>query len=145
MPPWREAGQVYFIFFFTLSGPGPGPCRTLADPSHTVTTLRPCTTWSFKTHKGARQYSAFQQSLWPKWNRTDKLHEPRRRREYNIKWICVYVRDRDVDWINLAHDRGKRRTFINSLMNCWILWKEQLLYTRKDYQMLKKILQHGIN
>ena len=45
------------------------------------------------------------------------LGRPSRRWEDNIEMELQEVRCGDKDWINLAHDRGRRRALVNAEMN----------------------------
>jgi hypothetical protein len=45
------------------------------------------------------------------------LGRPRRRWEDNIKLDLWETGFGDVDWINLAHDRGRWRALVNTVMN----------------------------
>jgi hypothetical protein len=45
------------------------------------------------------------------------LGRPRRRWEDNIKMDLRETGFGDVDWINLAQDRNKRRALVNTVMN----------------------------
>jgi hypothetical protein len=46
-----------------------------------------------------------------------RLGRPRRKRVYNIKIDLREVRWGDVDWIVLAQDRNRWRSFVNSVLN----------------------------
>jgi hypothetical protein len=45
------------------------------------------------------------------------LGRPRRRWEYNIRWILGEIGFGDVDWIHLAQDRDRWRALVNTVMN----------------------------
>jgi len=45
------------------------------------------------------------------------LGRPMRRREDNIRMNLQEVRFGDVDWIELAQDRGRWRALVNAVMN----------------------------
>jgi hypothetical protein len=48
------------------------------------------------------------------------LGRPRRRWEDNIKMDLWEIGFGDVDWIDLAQDRDRRRALVNTVMNLWV-------------------------
>jgi ribosome biogenesis protein Nip4 len=48
------------------------------------------------------------------------LRRPRRRREDNIKTDLQEVGCRDMDWIELVHDKGRWRALVNVVMKRWV-------------------------
>ena len=53
----------------------------------------------------------------PKPERKRSLRKPRHRWEENIKMGLQQVGCGDMDWIELAHDRDRWRTLVNTVMN----------------------------
>ena len=47
------------------------------------------------------------------------LGRPRRRWEYDIKWIFRVVGWGGIDWIDLAQDTHRWRAVVDTVMNLW--------------------------
>jgi hypothetical protein len=48
------------------------------------------------------------------------LGRHRHRWEYNIKMALRDIERRDMDWIDLAQNRNRRRALVNMVMNLWV-------------------------
>jgi hypothetical protein len=44
---------------------------------------------------------------------------PSCRRDILLKWLFK-KRDSGVDWIDLARDRGRWQSLVNTVINCWV-------------------------
>ena len=74
------------------------------------------------------------------------LGRPRRRWVDNIRLDLQEVGCEYMDWIGLAQDRDRWRTFVSAVMNLWVPWNaENFLTSCKPVSCSRRILDHGVS
>ena len=74
------------------------------------------------------------------------LERPRRRWVDNIRMDIQEVGCGYMDWIGLAHDRDRWRTFVSAVMNLRVPWNAgNLLTSCKPVSFSRRTLHHGVS
>ena len=74
------------------------------------------------------------------------MGKPRRRWVDNIRTELQLVGCRFMDWIGLARDRGRWRTFVSAVMNLQVPWNAgNSLASCKPVSFSRRTLHHGVS
>ena len=74
------------------------------------------------------------------------LGRPMRRWVGNIRMDLQEVGCGHMDWIGLAQDRDRWRTFVSAVMNLWVPWNAgNFLTSYKPVSFSRRTLHHGVS